>query len=169
MIREIQNLVKLIKRIRLIPTVITCMMLALYGGYLYYLIGSEIGNRNVNITLLIITAISFILQILLHMRVVKSSTSREIKRLCRVAKTLTHIFALGVAIYTSSADASIFSFLMLPVWFAQLAVEIIAAIIERRIAKKMNIKDIGLFLLDPLHIGQDVAMLIKKLSKKKNK
>ena len=122
---------KAINLIRLIPTIITCMMLALYGGYLYYLIGSEIGNRNVNITFLIVTVIGFVLQILLYLRVVTGSTSRKIKRLCRVTKLLTNIFALCVAIYTSSADASIFSFLMLPVWFAQLTVEIIAAIIEK--------------------------------------
>ena len=153
---------KTINRIRLIPTVITCMMLGIYAGYLYYLILNEIGNKNVNLTFLIVTAISFVLQILLYMRVVKGSTSRKIKRLCRVTKLLTNIFALGVAIYTSSADASIFSFLMLPVWFAQLTVEIITAIVERRIAKKMNINNIGLFLLDPLHIGRDVAKLVKK-------
>ena len=169
MIYAIQKLVKTIKGIRLIPTIITCMMLALYGGYLYYLIGCDIGNRNVNITLLVITAISFILQILICKRIIKGSTSRNLKRLCRVAKILTHIFALGVAIYTSSADASIFSFLMLPVWFAQLFVEIIAAIIERRIKKKFNIKDIGLFLLDPLHIGRDVITLINNIKGKKAK
>jgi hypothetical protein len=54
-----------INLIRLIPTVISCAVLTFYAGYLVYAIQNGTGNTNANIVFLVITAISFVMQILL--------------------------------------------------------------------------------------------------------
>ena len=127
----LQGLKKAINLIRLIPTVLTCAMLVFYATYLGLNIKNGIGDKNVNVVFLIVTVISLVIQILLYFRVISSGTSRKLKRACRVTKILTNILALFVALYTSSVASSFMSILMLPVWFAQLIVEIISGVIER--------------------------------------
>ena len=134
----LQSFKKITSLFRLILTIISCTMHALYAGYICYLINNDIGSALANTIFLVIALISFALQILLYLRLVKGRTSRNIKRLCRIAKLLTNIFALGTAIYTSVANASIFSFLMLPIWFAQLIIELIFGLVGRFFEKRKD-------------------------------
>lgn len=114
---------------RLVSTVITCAMLALHLTYLCLNLKNGVGKPAVNIIFIAITAVSIVIRILAHSRLIKGKTSRRIKRGCRVAKILTNILALATTVYGASLGESLLSLLMLPIWFLQLGVEIIAGVI----------------------------------------
>ncbi len=114
---------------RLISTVITCAMLALHLTYLCLNLKNGVGKPAVNIIFIAITLISMVIRILAYSRRIKGSTSRRIRRGCRVAKILTNILALATTVYGASMGESILSLLMLPVWFFQLGVEVLVTVV----------------------------------------
>ena len=120
---------KILNTARLVSTVLTCAMLALHLTYLCLNLKGGVGKPAVNIVFIAITAVSIVIRILAHSRLIKGKTTRRIKRGCRVAKILTNILALITTVYGASVGESILSLLMLPVWFFQLGVEIITGVI----------------------------------------
>ena len=114
---------------RLVSTLLTCAMLALHLTYLCLNLKNGVGKPAVNVVFIVITAVSIVIRILAHSRLIKGKTSRRIRRGCRVAKILTNILALATTVYGASMGESILSLLMLPVWFFQLGVEVLVTVI----------------------------------------
>lgn len=120
---------KILNTARLVSTVLTCAMLVFHLVYLCLNLKNGVGTPAVNIVFIAITAVSIVIRVLAYSRLIKGSTSRKIKRTCRVAKILTNILALVTTVYGASVGESLLSLLMLPVWFFQLGVEIIVTVI----------------------------------------
>ena len=118
-----------VNTVRLISTVLTCAMLTLHLTYLFLNLKNGVGKPAVNIIFIVITAVSIIIRILAHSKLIKGSTSRNINHACRMAKIMTNILALATSVYGASVGESILSLLMLPIWFCQLGLEILATVI----------------------------------------
>ena len=133
---------ELLRQLKIISISFNVIVNLLYIGYLYFAIKQEIGNKYVNMTLAIATALFLLIYLILRLFKNDKKNLKRTKKVYKRIKLLTKVFTVGTAVYTVSIAvgsvsplATLFAIVNAILLGIRLIFELILSLITRSVGK----------------------------------